>query len=141
MTSVLETYEPWNDTDIDCPAGALLHNLFEAQAARTPNAVAVVSNGRTLSYSGLDRRANQLAHALRKRGVGPDVLVGLCMNRTADMIVALLGILKAGGAYVPLDPEYPADRLAFMLEDCGAKVLITEESLRASLPPLPAAAR
>ena len=138
MTSVLETYEPWNDTDTDCPADALLHNLFEAQAARTPDAVAVVSDGRTLSYGELDRRANQLAHALRRRGVGPDILVGLCVNRTPDMIVALLGILKAGGAYVPLDPEYPADRLAFMLEDCGAKVLITEESLRASLPPLPA---
>lgn len=138
MTSVRDTYEPCNDTDIQCPAGSLLHNLFEAQAVRTPNAVAVVSNGRTLSYSRLDRRANQLANALRKRGVGPDILVGLCMSRTADMIIALLAILKAGGAYVPLDPEYPTDRLAFMLEDCTAKVLITEESLRGFLPPLPA---
>jgi amino acid adenylation domain-containing protein len=128
----------WNDTDTDDPADALLHKLFEAQAARTPDAVAVASDGRTLSYGGLDRRANQLAHALRKRGVGPDVLVGLCVNRTADMIVALLGIFKAGGAYVPLDPEYPAKRLAFMIEDCGTKVLITEQSLQASLAPLPA---
>lgn len=126
----------WNDTDIDYPADALLHKLFEAQAARTPDAVAVVSDGRTLSYGELDRRANQLAHALRKRGVGPDVLVGLCLNRTPDMVVALLGVLKAGGAYVPIDPEYPAERIAFMLKDCAAKVLITEESCRASLPPL-----
>ena len=128
----------WNSTDTDNSAGALLHELFEAQSARIPDAVAVVSDGRTVSYRELDRRANQLAHALRKRGVGADILVGLCLNRTTDMIVALLAVLKAGGAYVPLDPEYPADRLAFMLEDCGAKVLITEESLGTSLPPLPA---
>jgi amino acid adenylation domain-containing protein len=127
----------WNDTDADYPADALLHQLFEAQARRTPEAVAVVSEGRMLSYRELECRANQLAHALRKRGVGTDVLVGLCVNRTADMIVALLGILKAGGAYVPLDPDYPADRLAFMLKDCGAKVLIAEESLQTSIPPLP----
>jgi amino acid adenylation domain-containing protein/non-ribosomal peptide synthase protein (TIGR01720 family) len=128
----------WNGTHTDRPADGLLHDLVAAQAARTPNAAAVVSGGRTLTYRELNRRANQLAHALRKRGVGPDVLVGLYVNRTPDMIVALLGVLKAGGAYIPLDSEYPTERLAFMLKDCGARVLITEESLRSSLPPLPA---
>jgi amino acid adenylation domain-containing protein len=123
-----------NNPDTQSSAHALLHDFFEAHAARTPDAVALVSDGRVLSYGELDRRANQLGHALRKRGVGPDCLVSLCVNRTPSMIVALLGILKAGGAYVPLDPEYPADRLAFMLEDCGARTLITEETLQRSFP-------
>ncbi len=127
----------WNDTATDDPAAAPIHELFEAQVARTPEAVAVVSDGRTLSYGELDRRANQVAHALRKRGVGTDALVALCVNRSPGMIVALLGVLKAGGAYVPLDPEYPAERLAFMLKDCGAKLLITEDCLRTKLSPLP----
>jgi len=120
----------WNNMSSEQPSDALLHDLIEAQAARTPNAVAVVSGGQALSYGELDRRANQLASALRKRGVGPEVLVGLCTNRTAATIIALLGVLKAGGAFIPLDPEYPEDRLAFMLEDSGAKVLVTEESVR-----------
>ncbi|MFN0041076.1 MAG: amino acid adenylation domain-containing protein [Burkholderiales bacterium] len=127
----------WNATVAALPSGRCFHDLIAEQAVRTPDAVAVVSEGRMLSYQELDRRANQLAHALRKRRVGPDVMVGLCVNRTAGMIVALLGILKAGGAYVPLDPEYPAERLAFMLQDSDARVLVTEETLKASLPPLP----
>src|SRR5262249_18472805 len=127
----------WNDTATDYPAEMPIHELFEAQAARTPEAVAVVCDGRTLSYGELDRRANQLAHALRRRGVGADVFVALCVSRSPGMIVAVLGVLKAGGAYVPLDPNYPVQRLAFMLQDCGAKVLVTEESLRAALPSLP----
>lgn len=127
----------WNDTAVALPAKRCMHELVAEQVARTPDAIALVSSSLKLSYRELDRRANQLAHVLRKRGVGPDILVGLCVNRTPGMIIALLGILKAGGAYVPLDPDYPAERLAFMLEDCGARKLVTEESLRASLPPLP----
>src|SRR5205823_10987461 len=87
-----------------------------------------------LTYADLNRRANQLAHYLRKRGVGPDVLVGLCVERSLDMIVGLLGILKAGGAYVPLDPAYPKDRVAYILEDASAPVLITQQKLLSSLP-------
>jgi amino acid adenylation domain-containing protein len=128
----------WSGAQSSLPVDALFHQIFEAHADRTPDAVAVVSGGRSLTYRELDRRANQLAHALRKRGVEPDVLVGLCVNRTPDMIVALLGILKAGGAFVPLDADYPAERLAFMLEDCRAQMLVTEEKLRAKLPTLPA---
>lgn len=129
----------WNDTATALPAGRCMHEIIAEQAARTPDATAVVSDGRTLSYGELDRRANQLAHALRKRGVGPDFLVGLCVDRSAAMIIALLGVLKAGGAYVPLDPDYPAERLAFMLDDCGARLLITEDGLRQTLSSIPLA--
>jgi amino acid adenylation domain-containing protein len=134
-----ELLAKWSGTATEWPTEAPVHELFEAQAVRRPDAAAVSSSGRTISYGELERRSNQLAHALRKRGVGPDVLVGLCVNRTPDMIVAVLGVLKAGGAYVPLDPNYPAERLAFMLQDCGATVLITEQTLRASLPLVPKA--
>ena len=91
--------------------------LFAAQAARTPDAVAVVFGEEALSYGDLERRANRLAHHLQSLGVGPEVVVGLCVERSLEMVVGLLGILKAGGAYLPLDPDYPAERLAFMLED------------------------
>ena len=94
--------------------------LFAAQAARTPDAVAVVFEDGTLTYAELDARANRLAHRLRGLGVGPGVLVGLCAERSLEMVVGLLAVLKAGGAYVPLDPDYPAERLAFMLADAGA---------------------
>jgi amino acid adenylation domain-containing protein len=109
--------------------------LFEAQAARTPDAVAVVSGDRHLTYQELNRRANQLAHHLQKLGVGPEVLVGVCVERTLEMVVGLLGILKAGGAYVPLDPLYPQERLTFMLQDTAqtelgaAPVLLTQSHL------------
>jgi amino acid adenylation domain-containing protein len=129
----------WSATTADPPSQSPMHALFEAQAAHAPGAVAVRSGGHALSYGELERLANQLAHALRKRGVGPGVLVGICMRRGHGMVVALLGILKAGGAYVPLDPDYPPERLAFMLEDCGAKLLLTEESLARTLSPLPPA--
>ncbi|HEV7682886.1 MAG TPA: amino acid adenylation domain-containing protein, partial [Pyrinomonadaceae bacterium] len=108
-----------------------LHELFEAQAARTPEAVALVFGEEQVSYGELDRRANQLGHYLRQQGVGAEVLVGVCVERSVAMVVALLGILKAGGAYLPLDPAYPAERLSFMLADAGVTVLLTEPALRA----------
>ncbi len=114
----------WNGADTYPPADTLLPNLFEAQAARTPNAVAVVSDGRSLSYSELNCRANQLAHSLRKCGVGPDVLVGLCVNRTPDTIVALLGIFKAGGAYVPLASWGRSRRFCVSIRRCARRPCI-----------------
>jgi non-ribosomal peptide synthetase component F len=98
-------------------APATLPELFAAQVARTPDATAVVFEGRSLSYRELDGRANALAHHLRSRGVGPEVVVGLCLERSLEMVVGLIAILKAGGAYLPLDPAYPRERLAFMLAD------------------------
>ncbi|HEX6750909.1 MAG TPA: amino acid adenylation domain-containing protein, partial [Longimicrobium sp.] len=109
--------EEWNATDAAFPAGACIHELFEAQAARTPDAVAVRFEGESLTYGELNARANRLAHHLVRLGVGPDARVGVCVERGPEMIAALLAILKAGGAYVPLDPAYPADRLRYMLED------------------------
>jgi amino acid adenylation domain-containing protein len=117
----------WNDTYAEYPSHRCVHQLFEEQVSRTPDATAVVFENQALSYSELNRRANQLAHHLLKLGVGPDSLVGICVQRSPDMIAGLLGIWKAGGAYVPLDPYYPLDRLSFMLEDSGLKVLITEK--------------
>src|SRR4029077_12003789 len=105
------------DTATDYLRDRCIHELFEEQAARTPHAVAVVYEDRQLTYGELNARANQLAHHLIALGVGPEVLVGLCMERSLELIVGLLAILKAGGAYVPLDPSYPQARLAFMLED------------------------
>ncbi|MEA2601554.1 MAG: hypothetical protein QOF89_2546 [Acidobacteriota bacterium] len=124
----------WNATARPWPAAALLHELFERQAAETPGAPGVSCDGESLTYRELDARANRLARALRRRGVGPEVRVGLCVERSAGMVVALLGVLKAGGAYVPLDPGHPAERLALILEDSGVAVLLTEERLLAGLP-------
>jgi amino acid adenylation domain-containing protein/non-ribosomal peptide synthase protein (TIGR01720 family) len=112
----------------------LLHDLVAAQAARTPDAVAVARGERRLSYGELDRRANRLARHLVTLGVGPGVAVGLCFDRSPEMVVALLGALKAGGAYLPLDPTYPEERLAFMMADCGLLVHLTEEGLADALP-------
>src|SRR6202011_4913890 len=106
----------WNDT-AHAVAPATLPELFAAQVARTPDAVAVVFEEERLTYAQLEARANQLAHHLRDRGVGPETVVGLCVERSFAMVVGLLGILKAGGAYLPLDPAYPQERLAFMLGD------------------------
>ena len=97
------------------------HELFEEQAERTPHAVAVEIGEERLTYAELNARANRLAHHLRALGVGPDALVGMCVERSVELVVGLLGILKAGGAYVPLDPSYPAQRLAFMLADTGRR--------------------
>ncbi|MDC3961542.1 non-ribosomal peptide synthetase [Polyangium jinanense] len=129
----------WNETAMEVPRDRCVHELFEAQVARTPDAVAVVFEDRALTYRALDERANQLAHHLRSLGVGPEVLVGLCVERSAEMVVGVLGILKAGGAYVPLDPRYPADRLAFMIDDARVSVLLTEA--RSSRPAPACAAR
>ena len=125
----------WNDTEADYPKDQCLHELFEAQVERTPDVVAVVFEQQQLTYRELNSRANQLAHYLRKQGVGPEVLVGICVERSLEMIIGLLGILKAGGAYVPLDPSYPRERLAFMLEDTGTPVLVTQKKFVAELPP------
>ena len=117
----------WNDTKSPVPDQHCIHELFEAQAAQTPEQIAVVSEQEALSYGELNARANQWAHYLRRMGVGPDVLVGLMLERSPAMVVALLGVLKAGGAYVPLDPQYPAERLRYMLGDAGVAVLVTEQ--------------
>ncbi|MDX2091919.1 MAG: amino acid adenylation domain-containing protein, partial [Kofleriaceae bacterium] len=109
------------------PTDACLHELFEAHAELRPEAVAVVSEGIKLTYRELDDRANRLAHHLRSLGVGPEVRVGICVRRSAEMVVAVFGVLKAGGAYVPLDPSYPADRIALMLEDSGARVVVAHD--------------
>ncbi|MFI9275592.1 amino acid adenylation domain-containing protein [Kitasatospora sp. NPDC052896] len=122
----------WNDTARPYPTGTLA-SLFEAQAARTPDAVAAVFEGAVLSYAELDARAEHLARRLRARGVGPESVVGVCLHRGPDLVVALLGVVKAGGAYLPLDPEYPARRLALMLADSGARLVITDAELA---PPL-----
>lgn len=114
--------------------GGAIHQLFESQVERTPDAVAVVFEGQKLTYRELNVKANQLAHYLRSIGVRPEVLVGICVERSFDMIVGILGILKAGGAYVPLDPTYPHERLAFMLEDSSVPVLLTQARLVKSLP-------
>jgi amino acid adenylation domain-containing protein len=119
----------WNETRMDYPRDKCIHELFEAQVERTPNATAVVFQTDQLTYKDLNRRSNQLAHYLIENGVGPESLVGICMERSLDMVVGLLGILKAGGAYVPLDPAYPKERLEFMLTDSGASVLLAQEGL------------
>ena len=124
----------WNDTAADYPRDRCIHQLFEAQVARTPEAVAVVFEDQQLTYAELNARANQLAHHLIALGVGPEVLVGICLERSLELIVGLLGILKAGGAYVPLDPSYPAKRLEFMLHDTQAPVLLTQQGLLEQLP-------
>ena len=123
----------WNRTKLEYPASCM-QELFEEQVRRSPEAAAVVCEEHELSYAELNRRANQVAHYLRKKGVGPEVLVGICVERGLEMLVGLLGVMKAGGAYVPLDPEYPAERLAYMLEDSGAPVLLTQEKLKMRLP-------
>ncbi|MFC5321743.1 amino acid adenylation domain-containing protein, partial [Bradyrhizobium oligotrophicum] len=111
-----------------------LHELFAEQAARRPDAVALVMDDAELSYGALERRANQLAHHLQSLGVGPDVIVGLYLERSLDMVVGVLGILKAGGAYLPLDPRYPAERLAYILDDARVSVLVTQAALLERLP-------
>ncbi|OYE00080.1 non-ribosomal peptide synthetase, partial [Nostoc sp. 'Peltigera membranacea cyanobiont' 232] len=124
----------WNDTQVDYPQDKCIHQLFEDQVERTPDAVAVVFENQQLTYHELNCRANQLAHYLRSLGVGADVLVGICVERSLEMVVGLLGILKAGGAYVPLDSEYPKERLSFMLEDAQVSILLTQQQLIDRLP-------
>lgn len=119
----------WNDTQTDYSEETCLHQLFEDQVKRSPDHTALVFRDRECTYADVNRRANQLAHYLKKLGVGPDVCVGICLERSPDMMVALLGVLKAGGAYLPLDPAYPEERLAFMLADSQARVLLTQRNL------------
>jgi aspartate racemase len=124
----------WNDTYTEYPQDKCIHQLFEEQVERTPDAVAVVFEEEQLTYQELNNRANQLAHYLQQLGVGPEVLVGICLERSLEMMVALLGILKAGGAYVPLDPAYPAERLAYMVADAKISVLVTQNKWTSQLP-------
>ena len=124
----------WNDTRAIYSRYECIHNLFEAQVERTPNAVAIVFENQHLTYRQLNERANQLAHYLRELGVQPEVPVGICVERSLDMVVGLLAILKAGGAYVPLDPGYPQDRLSYMVSDAKMPVVLTQKKWLARLP-------
>ena len=116
----------WNATAVAYPQDRCVHELIEAQVARTPEAIALVCDGEAISYGALQARADRVAGHLRARGVGPDARVGLCLHRRAELIVTMLGVLKAGGAYVPLDPAYPAERLRFMVSDSAPTVIVAE---------------
>nr|UDM84238.1 non-ribosomal peptide synthetase [Streptomyces sp.] len=124
----------WNRTEAELPHGTCLHEAFEAQAERAPDAVAVVHGTERWTYGQVDVAANRLAHHLRSLGVGPDVRVGLCLDRSPGLLVAVLGILKAGGAYVPLDPDYPARRIAAMVEGTSCAVMVSRAALAGNLP-------
>jgi len=123
----------WNQTAAEYPRNSCIHNLFEAQVERTPDAIAVTFRDQHVTYRELHRRSNQLAQHLRKLGVGPNVLVGICVERSLEMVVGILGILEAGGAYLPLDPAFPKERLAFMLADSRVAVVVTQKNLAAGL--------
>ena len=125
----------WNTTSVEFPREACVHELIEARARRRPNALAITCRGVELTYAELDRRSNQLANRLRQLGVGPGHRVGVCMDRSAELIVGLLAILKAGGAYVPLDPAYPADRVSFMVYDSGPTAILAHADVAARLLP------
>ena len=125
----------WNNTTKDYPQDKCIHQLFESQVERTPDSVAVVFEDQQITYLELNARANQLAHYLQEKGLRAEVLVGICVERSIEMIVGLLGVLKAGGAYVPLDPAYPFERLSFMLEDSSLPLLLTQSKLVGKLPP------
>ena len=126
--------QEWNMTQVDYPQGVCLHQLFEEQVKRTPDAVALAFEDEVLTYAELNRWANQLAYHLQRLGMDPDGLVGICMERCIEMVVGLLGVLKAGGAYVPLDPSYPKERLAFMVQDAHLSVLLTQQQLQKQMP-------
>lgn len=128
------TLQNWNETDTPLSGPACVHQAFEVQADRTPDAVALVDGDRSITYRELDRRANQVAHEILARGAATDQMVGVFVERSIEMMVALLGILKAGAAYVPMDPTYPAERLAIILEDTRARIIVTVSGLRSKLP-------
>jgi amino acid adenylation domain-containing protein len=128
----------WNQTALNYPLEACIHDLFEAQAERTPDAVAAVFGRQEITYRELNRRANQLAHHLRSLGAGPDMLIGLCVERSFALLVGVLGVLKAGAAYVPLDWTYPAERLRFMLQDTCTSILVSQQGLLPHVPGSPA---
>lgn len=134
-----QTLVAWNATERAYPQDLCVHQLFEQQAARTPGAPAVRFNNNQLTYEQLNARANQLAHYLRAQGVGAGAMVGVHVDRSFDMVVALLGVLKAGAAYVPMDPGFPRERLAYMIEDAGIALIITQAALEGELPPHQAA--
>ena len=121
-------------TETPCPTEKLIHQLFEEQVGRAANAIALIYEGQSLTYAALNERADLLAGYLRGQGVVPDTLVGICMERSLEMVVGLLGILKAGGAYVPLDPSYPRDRLSYMLADAAPRIILTQERLQSLVP-------
>lgn len=129
-----EAVDSWNATEAAYPTGVTMHGLFEQQADTTPDNIALEFEGHTLTYAELDKRSNKVAAYLKDRGVAPEKMVCICMDRSIEMIVAMYGTLKAGGAYVPLDPEYPHERLSFMLEDTEASVVLTQEHLQGAIP-------
>ena len=124
----------WTAPNLTCQHDPCIHQLFESQVNKSPDALALVFQDQQVTYGELNRRANQLAHYLRKSGVGTEVRVGLYLESSLDMVVGLLGILKAGGAYVPLDPSYPKERLAFMLEDANVTLLLSHQRLENKIP-------
>ena len=126
----------WNATEAPWPSTACVHQLFEQQVERTPDAPAVMFGEETLSYRELNSRANALANLLRSQGLGADSVVGICVERSFDMVASVLAVLKAGAAYLPLDPAYPHERLQFMLEDSHAAFLLTQTKLRHVFPDL-----
>ena len=126
----------FNDTRTDYPESKCIHELFAERARHVPDNVAVAFENSRLTYAQLEARANQLAHHLQGLGVGPEVPVAICMERSLELVVGILGILKAGGAYVPLDPDYPRERLAYVIEDVHAPVVLTRQSLRDIIPEL-----
>ena len=128
----------WNSTDKDYPKDACLHHLFETHARQQPDAIAILYKDERISYSELDKRSNQLAHYLQTLGVGPEITVGISVERGLEMVVGVLGVLKAGGAYVPVDPHYPKDRVAFMLKDTHVPILLTQQRLLDELPDMDA---
>lgn len=131
----LQLLMTWNTTQTPFRDEECIHQLFEEQVERTPDAVAVLFEDKQLTYREMNSRANQLARYLQGCRVGPEVLVGLCVERSLEMVVGLLAILKAGGAYVPLDPTYPKERLAFLVQDAQPSVLLTQQRLLPRLPP------
>lgn len=134
-TAEQEQLKIWNQTEVAYPLDRCLHHWIEDQVERTPDGIAVIFGNTQLTYRELNQRANQLAHHLQQLGVEPDTLVGICVERSLEMVIGLLGILKAGGAYVPLDPSYPSERLALMLQDAQVPILLTQQALLNILPP------
>ena len=127
----------WNKTEAEYPKDKTIHALFEAQAKRVPDNIAVVFENERLTYQELNEKANQVAHYLRSLGVKPDRLVAISLERSLELIIGILGILKAGGAYVPLDPNYPDERLRFMLVDSNADILLTSSNLKVEIEDIP----
>ena len=129
-----QVLQEFNATSVEYPANKLVHQLFEEQVRKTPQTLAVIYEDEQLTYAELNRKANQLARYLRRQGVGPDQPVAICVERSLEMVVGLLGIMKAGGAYVPLDPSYPSERLEYMLNDAAPRLILTQEHIKSTLP-------